>query len=114
MKLLLKNHKAKLLANHLATRDADGADLKHKPVVKFFGGGACTWLITEMDEDGYMFGLCDLGFGTPEMGYVDFAELAALRFPPFGLGIERDMHWTADKTLTEYADEARGLGRIAA
>ena len=114
MKLLLKNHKAKLLANHLATIAANGDDLNIKPVVKFFGGGACTWLISEMDEDGIMFGLCDLGMGFAELGSVDFAELAALRFPPFGLGIERDMYWTAKKTLTEYADEARDLGRIAA
>lgn len=114
MKLLLKNHRAKLLANHLATKAAKGADLRHNPVVKFFGGGACTWLISEMDENGYMFGLCDLGFGTPELGYVYLAELEDIRFPPLRLGIERDMYWTANKTLTEYADEARVLGRIAA
>ena len=60
------------------------------PVVKFFGGGAGTWLISEMDEDEIMFGLCDLGMGCPELGYVSLAELKEVRFPPFGLGVERD------------------------
>jgi len=86
-----------------------------KPVLKLFGGGAATWLISEYDPDtGLMFGLADLGMGMPEMGYIDFNELAALRFPPFGLPIERDMYFKANKTLSEYADDARGAGRIAA
>jgi len=38
----------------------------------------------------------------------------ALRFQPFNLPIERDLHFKADKTLTEYANEARNQGRIAA
>ena len=113
MKLLLKTDKAKLLAN--ATLAATGADTSDiKPVVKFFNPcGAATWLISEMDEDGMMFGLADLGFGTPELGYVSFHELATIRLA-FGLGIERDMHFKATKALSEYADEARKLGRIAA
>lgn len=113
MKLLTKAIKTKLLAN--AALSASGEDTSNiKPVVKFFNPcGAATWLVSEMDEDGRMFGVADLGFGTPEMGYTDLAELKAIRLP-FGLRIERDMHWTADKTLGEYADEARELGRIAA
>jgi hypothetical protein len=114
MKLLLKNQEAKLLANAKATAEAEGEDLGHYPVVKFFNPcGAATWLISEMDEDGIMFGLCDLGFGCPELGSVSFEELKSIKLP-FGLTIERDMHWEADKSLTEYADEARSLGRIAA
>lgn len=106
MKLLLKAAKAKLEANAKVEGD-------HKPVVKFFGGGACTWLLSELDGD-IAFGLCDLGMGCPEMGYVSISELEGLRFPPFGLPVERDLHFTADKTLSEYANEARGKGRIAA
>jgi len=52
--------------------------------------------------------------GTPEMGSVSMDELMDLRFPPFNLPIERDLHFKADKTLTEYADAARNQGRIAA
>ncbi len=88
------------------------------PIVKLFGGSACTWLISEMDpeDDDQLFGLCDLGFGCPEFGYVSASELAAIRFKPFGLGVERDRHWSPDKgkTMSRYADEARAAGRIKA
>jgi hypothetical protein len=74
-------------------------------VVKFFNPcGAATWYITEGNwegeptngnpgEDFTMFGLCDLGMGFPELGYVSLNEMKAVRLP-FGLGIERDLHWT--------------------
>ena len=114
MKILTKAIEAKLIKNRNPNKgDADEIDFK--PVVKLFGGGACTWLLTELDPGSNMaFGLCDLGFGTPEMGYVSMDELMDLRFQPLGLPIERDLHFKADKTLTEYADEARTKGRIAA
>jgi hypothetical protein len=41
------------------------------------------------------------------------AELSALR-GPLGLPVERDAHFTADKSLSAYADEARAKGRIVA
>jgi hypothetical protein len=81
------------------------------PVVKFFGGGACTWLISEKEGD-VLFGLCDLGLGGAELGYVSLSELESLKFPPFGLGVERDSWFEADKTLSAYADEARELGSL--
>ena len=115
MKLLLKTQTAALLKNGAASLAAEGGSVDHKPVVKFFGGGACTWLITEMAADGdTMFGLCDLGHGTPELGNVSLTELSNLRFRPFGLGVERDKYFTADKPLSAYSDEARKLGRINA
>jgi hypothetical protein len=40
-------------------------------------------------------------------------ELTEVR-GPFGLRIERDLHFKATKSLTDYADEARMLGSIAA
>jgi hypothetical protein len=110
MKLLTKAIKAKLEKNR------EGGWTDAKPVVKFFNPcGAGTWLIAELDEDGdTMFGLCDPGMGSPELGYMSLAEMEAVKVPPFGLGIERDRHWTAKKTLKEYADEARLDGRINA
>lgn len=94
-----------------------GADPKptNPPVVKFFcPWGAATWLISELAEDGdTMFGLCDLGHGSPELGYVSLRELSKLR-GPWGLTIERDLYFTADKPLTAYADAARETGRISA
>ena len=69
--------------------------------------GSGTWLISEIEDDGdTMFGLCDLGHGSPELGYVSLKELESLKLP-FGLSIERDISFTPDKSLGEYADEAR-------
>lgn len=109
MTLLTKALREQLIKNH---RNQDGT-VDQKPVVKFFNPtGIGTWLITELDPDtNIMFGLCDLG--TPEVGFVSFDELSSFR-GMFGLGIERDMYWTADKTLGEYADEAYRTGRVAA
>jgi hypothetical protein len=114
MKLLTAAISKKLLANGAASAAHRDGSVDHKPVVKFFGGGACTWLITEMDADGdTMFGLCDLGMGSPELGNVSLRELSAVRFR-FGLGVERDLHFTADKTISQYATEASAAGRISA
>lgn len=84
-------------------------------VVKFFTPWAnATWLITEYDEnEESFFGLCDLGLGSPELGYVSRAELESLKHFS-GLKVERDRNFEADKTLSEYADEARAKGAIYA
>jgi len=94
-------------------KNAALAEEDRRPVLKLFGGGACTWLISEKEGD-ILFGLCDLGLGCAELGYVSLSELEGLKFPPFGLGVERDTVFKAEKTLTEYAEEASKLGRIAA
>src|SRR3546814_19613001 len=49
------------------------------PVVKFFNPlGAATWLATELGRDGdTLFGLADLGFGCPELGYFSLSEIRA-------------------------------------
>jgi hypothetical protein len=88
----------------------------HPPVVKLFTpDGAATWLISEVDPDDpdRLFGLCDLGLGFPELGYVSLAEIAALR-GPLGLPVERDLYFIADQPLSVYADEAHAKGRIVA
>jgi hypothetical protein len=59
------------------------------------------------------FGLCDLGMGYPEIGYVSLSELESVR-GPLNLPIERDLHFEADKTLSAYAAEAHRLGAIKA
>ena len=64
-----------------------------------------------MFQSGLAFGLCDLGMGEPELGYVSLAELRTVR-GKLGLPLERDLHFTADKTLSAYAEEARGRGSI--
>ena len=99
MKLITKEVQKKLDDNmKLAEED-------RQPVVKFFGGGACSWFISEKDED-ILFGLCDLGLGYREFGTVYLSELESLTFQ-FGLGVERDMHWTPqtfDELLKEHKD----------
>ena len=103
----------KLLANHAV--NADGQDTADcEPVVKLFDPmGAATWLLTECDENGMAFGLCDLGQGMPELGYVYVVEICEI-WKNRILGIERDLHFKAKKTLSEYADEANKNQRITA
>jgi hypothetical protein len=57
-------------------------DFDPAPVVKLFTpDGGATWLLTEIDPDDHdhAFGLCDVGLGAPEMGWVSLAELATVR-----------------------------------
>ena len=56
-------------------------------------------------------GLCDLGLGCPELGYVSLTELRSVR-GKLRLPIERDLHFEADKTISGYATEAREHGHI--
>lgn len=119
MKLLTKDQHAQMLKNGEinAQRQMDGLDtIDHRPVVKLFTpDAACTWLLSELDPEDIdiAFGLCDLGFGTPEMGSVRLSEIAAVR-GRLGLPVERDLHFTATKPLSVYADEARIAGHIKA
>jgi len=111
MMLLTKIIEKKLIENYKLNQPDGALDLK--PVVKFFGGGACTWLISEYNpETELFFGLCDFGAGFPELGYVSKQELFNIKFPPFGLSVERDRYWKANKTLQEYTDMARSQGLV--
>ncbi|MBN9235740.1 single-stranded DNA endonuclease [Mesorhizobium hungaricum] len=97
-----------LIANGAAQVETD-----HVPVVKLFNPvGRATWLLTELDADGdTLFGLCDLGFGFPELGSVSLAELQSVK-GPIGIGIERDLSFAARFPLSVYAEAARRAGRI--
>jgi hypothetical protein len=110
MKILTKPIEATLRANSDKQRAGKGEDFK--PVVKLFVcvGANATWLLTEIDEDGIAFGLCDLGLGFPELGYVDINDM----IETLGWRLERDMHFTADKTLSEYATAAHDKGIVSA
>ena len=108
MMLLTKENLLALNANMKKPED------ERKPIVKFFAPwGAATWLISEYNKDtGEMFGLCDLGHGYPELGYVMRQEIEQIK-GAFGLRVERDRHWSNDgRTLVEYADEAREEGKV--
>ncbi|MBQ8962456.1 MAG: DUF2958 domain-containing protein [Clostridia bacterium] len=75
-------------------------------LVKFFGGGAATWLVTEgeQQEDGdwLFFGKATLGYEW-EWGYFTLSELEKMKFPPFGLGVERDMYLGGKHTVGQLA-----------
>ena len=111
-KLITDAQCAQLLAN--GRRAIENEDFDPLPVVKLFTPDAsATWLLTEIDPDDEdrAFGLCDLGQGFPELGYVSLAELQSVR-GRLGLPIERDLHFEADKTISAYAREARLAERI--
>ena len=75
--------------------------------------GAATWLFSELspDNDDLLFGLCDLGMGSPELGYASLAEIEAVQLP-MGLAIERDLWFRARYPLSVYTEAARSAGRI--
>jgi hypothetical protein len=110
--------RAQLLANGATPEETD-----HLPVVKYFDPcGTATWIITELMPPGdagggegaepdMLFGLCDLGMGCPELGYVSLAELQSVT-GRLGLGIERDLAFRARYPLSVYAHAAHRRGRI--
>ena len=84
-------------------------------IVKFFCGSA-TWLLSEYDhEANVFFGLCDLGLGCPELGYVSPVELSGLvQGTPRGFVLERDKYFEPTKTLKDYTKDAMRQGSITA
>jgi hypothetical protein len=111
MKLLTDSQREALLKNGRVRRwiDEQGeADVDFIPVVKLFTPDAnCTWLLTEIDPDeqDLAFGLCDLGLGFPELGYVSLGELSRLR-GKLGLPVERDLHFAPSSSIAVYARAA--------
>ncbi|KAF1043299.1 DUF2958 domain-containing protein [Xylophilus sp.] len=110
--LITDDQRTVLLANGRRSLDEKGFD--PAPVVKLFTPDAgATWLLTAIDPDSpdHAYGLCDLGLGCPETGWVSLAELVALR-GPLGLPVERDLYFRAERRLSSYAREAHQAGRI--
>jgi len=105
-KLLTKDIESKLLAN-------DYQDFKNKPYLKLFNpAGAGTWLLSEYyPEEKIFFGICDLGMGFPELGYVSLEEIESVNLP-FGMKIERDAYFEPKKTLEEYFTEYKAQGYV--
>jgi len=112
--LITDEHRIVLLANGRAS--LENPDFNPAPVVKLFTPDAgATWLLTEIDPDDHdhAFGLCDLGLGAPEIGWISLQKIAALR-GRLGLPVERDLHFRAERRLSAYARDARLAGRIVA
>jgi Protein of unknown function (DUF2958) len=117
MTLLTSAQREQLLANGRTQAeriDNDGNTIDFRPVVKLFTPDAnATWLLTELDADGNAFGLCDVGLGEPELGYVSLRELETVR-GRFGLPVECDASFVANHSLSHYTDVAREQRRIVA
>lgn len=98
----------KLLLANGRNREAD-----HHPVVKLFNPtGAAVWLICAMESDeDTLYGLCDLGLGEPELGYVSLEELKEVS-AGLAIGLERDLSFRGTRPISSYAREARAAGRI--
>lgn len=91
MKLITKEIEDKLKKNYETQNDTN-------VVLKLFGGSRCTWLITQIEPDGdIMWGLADIGMDCCEYGTISLSELQAVKFPPFGLGVERDKYFKGGK-----------------
>ncbi|MGX9779184.1 DUF2958 domain-containing protein [Pseudomonas aeruginosa] len=96
-----------LLAN--GRESLQNPDFDPAPVAKLFTPDAgAIWLLTEIDPDDHdhAFGLCDLGLGEPELGWVSLRELATV-LGRLSLPIECDLSFCAKKRLNAYAREAR-------
>jgi len=117
MKLITKSQAMKLLENGRIANEAiaiNGNTPNFKPVIKLFNAcGVQTWLLTEIDPDNkdIAFGLCDLGFGTPELGHVSISEIQSIKKPVVYM-LERDLHFKAKYQISTYADKARIEGYI--
>jgi hypothetical protein len=87
----------------------DGKTPDHVPLLKLFTPmGSATWVLTEYHpEDDRFFGLCDLGMGSPDLGYIE--QTAYSRRPPL---IERDLYFRPAYSLSVYAEAARRVGRV--
>lgn len=110
--LITDEQRVVLLAN--GAESQENPDFDPVPVVKLFTPDAgATWLLSEIDPDDHdhALGLCDLGLGMPEIGWVSLQEIAALR-GRLGLPVERDLYFRPEKRLNAYARDARLAGRI--
>lgn len=103
----------RLIENGSTAEVQDGFD--PFPAVKLFTpDAAATWLITEAYPDGAdlrLFGLMDLGLGSPELGYAMLSEIEDVR-GKLGLPVERDLYFKAEHRLSTYAKIARYAGMI--
>lgn len=80
-----------------------------KIILKLFNpSGAGTWYCYEYEPENRIFWCyANLGNSTfAECGTVSLDELESIKFPPFGLGVERDMHF-GKHTLKEVMDKVQ-------
>lgn len=106
-----------LRANDLARRAARlhrRAEPDPMPVLKLLNPiGPAVWIATELAADGdTLFGIADLGFGSPESGHFSLSAIGAVHLP-CGFRIEHDSAFRPRFPLSVYAEAARIAGRIS-
>lgn len=107
MLLLTRGQIAQLKTN--GSPDNTGKD--HCPIVKWFTPNAnATWLVTEMVDEDTAFGLCDLGLGFPELGYISLPEINSLK--DSGVLVECDFRFDGHFPLSVYTRFARQFRSI--
>lgn len=95
MKLLTKAIENKLKKN----AKTDDSIMDKKPIAKLFNPtGIGTWWLWSIDEDDVLFGVAEVH--EREVGYFTLDELKSFK-GTFGLGIERDMYYSSDKTFKQ-------------
>ncbi|PXA03893.1 hypothetical protein DDZ13_09645 [Coraliomargarita sinensis] len=100
--------------NRLLANGQKGLDIDHIPVILMtVPWHSASWLLTAIlpDNKDILIGLCDLGNGYPEVGYVSIDELLQIEHP-VGLKLERNKYFKATYPLSVYVKAARNLGRI--
>ena len=94
MKLFTKEIEKALAANY-----ASADESTHRPVVKLFGGGACTWLISErVDDDTHD----DLVVLPPRAAYEGEMSL-----------VEESHRWNESDRASIGTDRANGTGEVS-
>lgn len=117
MKLFKDKDLYKLLDNGRIANEAiaiDGNTPNFKPVIKLYNlYGSQVWLLTEIDPENFdkAFGLCDLGVGTPELGYISIEEIMTNPIP-LNFELKHDEHFKPKYQISTYADKARIEGYI--
>ncbi|MGO4169190.1 DUF2958 domain-containing protein [Novosphingobium sp. YAF33] len=83
------------------------------PLVRLFNPmGRAVWLATELyADDDTLYGLADIGLGTPELGIFSLREIEAIRLP-LGIRIARDLGFATRHRLSIWAEAARLAGSI--
>lgn len=102
MKLLTAKVIRQLEKYPFGSQESEGNDAK--VLVKFFGGSSYTFLVTEAERlpngDWHLFGKATFGYEW-EWGYALLSEIASIRFPPFGLPVERDLYLSPGTKVCE-------------
>jgi hypothetical protein len=89
-------------------------DADHMPVVRYFTPWSrASWLIVDIDvDDGdTMYGLCDLGVGEANLGYVLLSDLEDI-VGPRDMRVERDVNWKPTRRISDYARAAQVAKRV--